>query len=81
MYDRRYHHRIEAVPRAAEVYLGEDGHWHVDLLGPGRPFDHRVRSDWRREDAVAVACAFVNGAPVEPLDVAITRWPSPPPGW
>lgn len=83
MYNKRHHHRIEVTPRAAEVYLGEDDHWHVDLFGPERPFDHRVCTDWHREDAVVVACAFVNGAPVGPLDAAtfLARWAKPVTGW
>lgn len=63
MYDKRFHHRIEIVPRTAEVYLGEDNHWHIDYFGPDVPCDHEVDTQWNREQAVGIACAFVNGKP------------------
>jgi len=76
MYDKREFHVIEAGDRRAEVYRGEDGHWHIDYSGPDRPCDHEVDSTWDRGAVTTIACAFVNGAarPDVPAQVTHPRW-------
>lgn len=51
--EKQWLHDIEGV----QVYLGEDGHWHIEHRG-----GHEVDTGWKRGDAVARACAIVNDA-------------------
>jgi hypothetical protein len=53
-------HEVAAGDRSCLVWRGDDGLWHAERRLAGRTVGSVVDSGWRRSDAVAHACAWVN---------------------